>query len=116
MTKMEIIDFKSIRNYIHNYLGLTKSEVIDIIEEELHKIVQEEIKKLLNDKQKLTNYIQQEIIKEISRDYNKQRHSYPISTMDEVYNKIDTIIHQEVLKRLVIELREPPKEDDLNER
>ena len=32
------------------------------------------------------------------------------STMDEIYNKIDTTIHEEVVKRLRIEFKEPEDE------
>ena len=38
------------------------------------------------------------------------RRSYIHSTMDEIYNKIDTTIHEEVIKRLRIELKEPEDE------
>ena len=34
------------------------------------------------------------------------RRSYIHSTMDEIYNKIDVVIHEEVLKRLKVELKE----------
>lgn len=113
MNKVEIIDNKSIRNYIHNTLNISKEEVRNIITDELHNIVKEQIKVVLNDKEHLQQYIQNEIIKEIRRDYDKERRSYAISTMDEIYNKIDRIIHEEVLKRLVVTLREPDRKEEM---
>lgn len=113
MTKVEIIDNKSIRNYIHNTLNISKDEIRNIIVDEIHNIVKEQIKVVLNDKEHLQQYIQNEIIKEIRRDYNKERRSYPICTVDEIYNKIDKIIHEEVLKRLVVTLREPDRKEEM---
>lgn len=113
MNKVELIDNKSIRNYIHNTLSISKEEVRNIIIDELHNIVKEQIKVVLNDKEHLQQYIQNEIIKEIRRDYNKERRSYPICTVDEIYNKIDKIIHEEVLKRLVVTLREPDRKEEM---
>lgn len=112
-TNFEVKDFKSIRNYIHNYLGLTKDEVRQIIREELVKIVHEQVEVELRDKEKIQQIIQKKIIDEIRRDYGKERRSYVISTMDEIYNKIDNVIHEEVLKRLVVSLREPERKEEM---
>lgn len=114
-THFEVTDFKGIRNYIHNYLGLTKDEVRSIIKEELVKIVHEQVEKELKDKEHIQQIIQKKIIDEIRRDYGKERRSYAISTMDEIYNKIDREIHEEVLKRLVVTLREPERRDEMLE-
>lgn len=97
--------FKNIRNYIHNYLGLTKEEIRNFIWDFIKEIVDEEIRKVLNDEERIKRLVENEVIRQVKY-HNKDRQSYVISTMDEIYNKIDKVIHEEVLKRLVIELRD----------
>lgn len=112
---MNNINFKDIRNYIHNDLNITKEDIRTLILNEIHTIINREVEKALNDKVYLKRCIQDEIVKQIYRDYNKERSVFTISVMDEIYNKIDKVIHQEVINRLVIELKEPTKEDETNE-
>lgn len=112
---MNNINFKDIRNYIHNDLNITKEDIRTLILNEIHTIINREVEKALNDKEYLKRCIQDEIVKQIYRDYNKERSVFTISVMDEIYNKIDKVIHQEVINRLVIELKEPTKEDVSNE-
>lgn len=108
--------FKDIKNYIHNYLGLTKEEVRSIVLDEIKAIVKEEVTKTLNDKERLESMVEKEILRQLKFGPNKyERSSFIINTMDHIYNRIDSIIHDEVLKRLRIELVEP-KEEDKNER
>ena len=112
---MNNINFKDIRNYIHNDLNITKEDIRTLILNEIHTIINREVEKALNDKEYLKRCIQDEIVKQIYSDYNKERSVFTISVMDEIYNKIDKVIHQEVINRLVIELKEPTKEDETNE-
>lgn len=98
--------FKNIRNYIHNYLGLTKEEIRKFIWDFIEEIVQEEIQKVLNDEARLHRLIEENIVREIRRNDNHERHSFAVSIMDDIYCKIDKVIHEEVRKRLVIELKE----------
>lgn len=112
---MNNIDFKDIRNYIHNDLKITKEDIRTLILNEIHTIINREVEKALNDKEYLKRCIQDEIIKQIYRDYNKDRSVFTISVMDEIYNKIDKVIHQEVINRLIIDLKEPTKEAISNE-
>lgn len=108
----KVDSFKSIRNYIHNYLGITKDEVRDIILDEIKKIVHEEVIKSLNDKERLKSIVEKELIRQIKYGQDRyERSRFIINTMDHVYNRIDSIIHEEVLKRLRIELVEPKEED-----
>lgn len=111
----KVNSFKDIRNYIHNYLGLTKDEVRNVVLDEIKKIVHEEITKTLNDKERLESMIEKELLRQLKFGPNKyERRSFLINTMDSIYNEIDKTIHEEVCKRLRIELVEP-KEEDKNE-
>lgn len=101
-------NYKELKNYIHNYLGLTKEEVKKMIWDTVVETVNEEVNKCLNDKERIKSIIEGQIKFEIMRDH--PRRSYIHSTMDEIYNKIDTTIHEEVVKRLRIELKEPEDE------
>ena len=104
----KIDNYKEIKNYIHNYLGLTKEEIKKIIWDTVVETVNKEVNKCLNDKERIKSIIEGQIKFEIMRDH--PRRSYIHSTMDEIYNKIDTTIHEEVIKRLRIELKEPEDE------
>ena len=100
-TNFEIENYKDIKNYIHNYLGLTKEEVREMALEVVKNTVKKEVDKCLNDENRLQHMIEKEILSQIKygQDGYKRR-SFLISVMDEVYNRIDEIIHEEVLKRL----------------
>lgn len=106
-TNFEIESYKDIKNYIHNYLGLTKEEVREMVLEAVKNTVKKEVDKCLNDENRLQHMIEKEILSQIkySQDGYKRR-SFLISVMDEVYNRIDGIIHEEVLKRLQITLKD----------
>ena len=104
----KIDNYKELKNYIHNYLGLTKEEIKKMVWDTVVETVNEEVNKCLNDKERIKSIIEGQIKFEIMRDH--PRRSYIHSTMDEVYNKIDTTIHEEVVKRLRIELKEPEDE------
>lgn len=106
-TKFEIENYKDIKNYIHNYLGLTKEEVREMVLEVVKDTVKKEVDKCLNDENRLQHMIEKEILSQIKygQDGYKRR-SFLISVMDEVYNRIDGIIHEEVLKRLQITLKD----------
>ena len=101
-------NYKELKNYIHNYLGLTKEEIKKMIWDTVVETVNKEVNKCLNDKERIKSIIEGQIKFEIMRDH--PRRSYIHSTMDEIYNKIDTTIHEEVVKRLRIELKEPEDE------
>lgn len=108
----KVESFKDIRNYIHNYLGLTKDEVRGIILEEIRDIVKEEISKLAKDEDFIHSYIEKEILRQLKHgELKHERRSFLINTMDSIYNQIDKTIHEEVCKRLRIELVEPEEED-----
>ena len=104
----KIDNYKELKNYIHNYLGLTKEEIKKMVWDTVVETVNEEVNKCLNDKERIKAIIEGQIKFEIMRDH--PRRSYIHSTMDEIYNKIDTTIHEEVVKRLRIELKEPEDE------
>lgn len=104
----KIDNYKELKNYIHNYLGLTKEEIKKMVWDTVVETVNEEVNKCLNDKERIKSIIEGQIKFEIMRDH--PRRSYIHSTMDEIYNKIDSTIHEEVVKRLRIELKEPEDE------
>lgn len=106
-TNFEVENYKDIKNYIHNYLGLTKEEVREMVLEVVKDTVKKEVDKCLNDENRLQHMIEKEILSQIKygQDGYKRR-SFLISVMDEVYNRIDGIIHEEVLKRLQITLKD----------
>lgn len=106
-TNFEIENYKDIKNYIHNYLGLTKEEIREMVLEVVKNTVEKEVNKCLNDENRLQHMIEKEILSQIKygQDGYKRR-SFLISVMDEVYNRIDGIIHEEVLKRLQITLKD----------
>ena len=107
-TNFEIQNYKDLKNYIHNYLGLTKEEVHDMVKEVVQQTVKAEVEKCLHDQNKLEHLIEKEILRQIKyngQDY--QRRYFIQNTMDAIYNRIDTVIHEEVLKRLQITLKEP---------
>ena len=103
-----IDNYKELKNYIHNYLGLTKEEIKKMVWDTVVETVNKEVNKCLNDKERIKSIIEGQIKFEIMRDH--PRRSYIHSTMDEIYNKIDSTIHEEVIKRLRIELKEPEDE------
>lgn len=110
-TNFEIQNYKDLKNYIHNYLGLTKEEVRDMVKEVVQQSVKVEVEKCLNDQNRLEHLIEKEIIRQVKyngQDY--QRRYFIQNTMDAIYNRIDTVIHEEVLKRLQITLKEPDDE------
>ncbi len=114
-SNFKVDDFKSIRNYIHNYLGLTKEEVKDIILDEVRKICQEECRKVFNDNEYLENLIKNTIRNTLQHWYNEdknnkgayQRTEYVVNTMNKIYSQIDKEIHQIVCSRLLVGLKEP---------
>lgn len=110
-TNFEIQNYKDLKNYIHNYLGLTKEEVRDMVKEVVQQSVKAEVEKCLNDQNRLEHLIEKEIIRQVKyngQDY--QRRYFIQNTMDAIYNRIDTVIHEEVLKRLQITLKEPDEQ------
>lgn len=108
----KVESFKDIRNYIHNYLGLTKDEVRGIVLEEIRAIVKEEISKLAKDEDFIHSYIEKEILRQLRYgELKHERRPFLINTIDSIYNQIDKTIHEEVCKRLRIELVEPEEED-----
>ena len=108
----KVNSFKDIRNYIHNYLGLTKDEVRNIVLDEIKVIVKEEMSKLAKDEDFIRSFIENEILRQLRYgELKHERRSFLINTMDSIYNEIDKTIHEEVCKRLRIELVEPKEED-----
>lgn len=107
-TNFKLDSFKSIRNYIHNYLALTKPEVRSIVEEQVKQIVKEEVTKYFNDEERLKSMIEKEIVRQLryAKEVDQERRSFIISTMDAIYNRIDQTIHEEVCNRLIIKLKE----------
>lgn len=104
-TNFRVDNYKEIKNYIHNYLGLTREEVKKMVWDVVVKLVNEEVNKCLNDKERIKAIVEGQVRYEIMKDH--PRRSYIHTTMDEIYNKIDSVIHEEVVKRLRIELKEP---------
>jgi len=104
----KVDNYKEVKNYIHNYLGLTKEEVKSIIWDAVVDTINKEVCKCLNDKERIKSIVEGQVRYEIMKE--SPRRSYIHSTMDEIYNKIDKVIHEEVVKRLRIELREPDDE------
>lgn len=100
--------YHDIKNYIHNDLGITKEYIDGIIRE----TVNTEIHKILNDEPRIKRTIEDEIIR-CCKVYKSDgsRRSFVISTMDDIYNRIDTEIHNIVRERLIIKL----KDGDSNE-
>lgn len=96
---------KDIKNYISNALGISKDEIRDEIFNTIKEMVQIEVEKCLNDENRLQTVVEKEVLRQIKRN-SSSRNSYIVMTMDAIYNKIDKVIHEEVLKRLVIELRD----------
>ena len=96
--------YKDVKNYIHNELGITKEYIDDLI----RKTVKEEIVKVLNDDERIKRTVENEIVR-CCKIYKSDgtRRSFVINVMDDIYNKIDSVIHEEVRKRLIIELKEP---------
>ena len=99
------LDYRGVKNYIHNYLGIDRQAIKTAIWGLVVELVNEEVKKCLNDKERLRARVEGQIKYEIMKDH--PRRSYIHSTMDDIYNKIDSTIHEEVIKRLRVELKEP---------
>ena len=107
MSNFEVDNYKSIKNYIHNYLGLTKDEVRSIVEEVVKQSIKEEVEKYFKDENRLVHLVEKEITRQIKYDGKYDRRYFIQNTMDAIYNRIDSVIHEEVLKRLQITLKEP---------
>lgn len=108
-------NYRELKNYIHNYLGISKEDIKKAIWDLVVELVNEEVNKCLNDKERIRAIIEGQVRYEIMKD--RPRRSYIHSTMDEIYNKIDSTIHEEVVKRLRVELKEPEdfEGDNINE-
>lgn len=96
-------NYKEIKNYIHNELGITKEYVDNIIV----KTVQDEVKKVFNNE----GYIRDVIIKTIDREVRREvcgesgwHTIYDMNSMikDEILN----IIVKEVKDKVIISLKE----------
>ena len=99
-------NYKEIKNYINNELKITKDDILAIIKDE----VKMQIEKYFNDPANIDRMLKDEVLHQLYKtDY--KRSTFLINTMDAIYNQIDATIHQEVLKRLKIELKEPDEED-----
>lgn len=100
------ISSKDLRNLIYNDLQFTKQDLRDLINKELQTIIKAEVIKVLNDEVRLTNIIDRELLRQIeASDYNGRR-SYLVCTIDKIYHEIDKVIHEEVLKRLQVTLKD----------
>ena len=101
------ISSKDLRNLIYNDLKFTKQDLKDLINNELESIIKSEVNKVLNDEVKISSLIEKELLRQIkSSDYSKGRQSYLFCTVDKIYHEIDSVIHEEVLKRLQITLKD----------
>lgn len=101
-------NYRELKNYIHNYLGISREDIKKAIWDLVVELVNEEVNKCLNDKERIRAIIEGQVRYEIMKDH--PRRSYIHTTMDEIYNKIDSTIHEEVVKRLRVELKEPEDE------
>ena len=104
-------DYKELKNILHNDLKITKAEIHNKIMDAISDIVYKEVDKALHDKAYIEDLVKGYISAEIRRD-DYQRRSYLHCALDEIYHKIDTVIHEEVCNRLVIELKESDNEED----
>lgn len=105
---MKTNSYKVIKNFIHNDLGITK-EYIDTI---IRDTVNNEIHKILNDELRIKSIIENEIIRSCKK-YNSDgtRRSFIVSTMDDIYNRIDSEIHKTVRERLIVKLRDSDEDN-----
>lgn len=99
-------NYKDIKNYIHNELGITKVEMHTYIWDIVKQTVKEEVEKVLNDEERLQRVIQDEVVKQLKHKGYNDRGSYIVCTMDKIYNKIDEEICKQVVDRLQISLKE----------
>lgn len=76
--------------------------------------MEQEVQKRLNDKAWLTHIIETELVRQLKFN-SSSRHSYINCTMNQIYNKIDEAIHEEVIKRLKVELIHPSEGTSGNE-
>ena len=97
--------YKDIKNYIHNYSGLSRNDVREVVLDVVEDTVQKEVAKILNDENRLQSMVEKEILRQL-KCQDKVRNSFIRNTMDGIYNKIDEVIHEEVVKRLQITLKE----------
>lgn len=95
--------YKEIKNYIHNDLGYSRKELDEYINKIIEEYVNKRVEKLLNDKNFLEETISKEIIRQLRRE--EPSRSYLVCTVNEIYSKIDKIIHDEVTSRLIVELK-----------
>ena len=102
------MNYKDIKNYIHNDLKISKEELRKAILDAIVITVNTEVRKCLNDQERLKGLVEGQVRYELMK--NAPRRSYIHSTMDDIYNKIDEVIHEEVVKRLQITLKEPDDE------
>lgn len=108
---MEHLSRKDLRDYIHNYLGISKSAIRDAIIEEIQLLVKEEVSRCIKDEQWLENIIKQEVIRTIKSQDDIEGKQYLITSMNSIYNTITKEIHNLVCEKVIIAL----KGDDASE-
>ena len=96
-------NYKEIKNYIHNELGITKEYVDSIIV----KTVQDEVKKVFNNE----GYVRDVIIKTIDREVRREECGesgwHTIHDMNSmIKDEILSIIVKEVKDKVIISLKE----------
>ena len=92
-------NYKEIKNYLHNELGITK-EYIDSI---IIKTVQDEVKKIFNNE----GYVRDVIIKTIDREVCGESGWHTIHDMNSmIKDEILSIIVKEVKDKVIISLKE----------
>lgn len=98
--------YKDIKNYIHNDLGISYQEVYNLVIDAIKKTVEKAVDEALSDQDRLQYLVEKEVLRQIKYNKDKNRQYFIQCTLDSIYNKIDQVIHEEVLKRLVIDLKE----------
>ena len=99
----EIHNYKEIKNYLHNELGITK-EYIDSI---IVKTVQDEVKKIFNNEGYVRDVIIKTIDREVRREVCGESGWHTIHDMNSmIKDEILSIIVKEVKDKVIISLKE----------
>lgn len=100
-------NYKDVKNYLHNELGITKEYVDNII----YEVVNKEICKIFSDETYIKNYVKNIIWEEVNKEMVGENSWHTIHDMTSIIkDEINNIIIKEVKNKINISLKEDNNE------
>ena len=90
------VEYKQLKNYMHNELGITR----EWVRAELKEYIAEETRKMMRDKESMENFIRRTIIEELNREYNRPYFQSLVSIDKVIYDKAIDTLSSEIKSKL----------------